>query len=252
MAFANMSFDLRKIEATLRKAIEKGLSTSKIKTEVTKLAVVEIEKVVENNQDLFRPDRGPDGGDDLVGFLGIGQGGSPLTEKYAGRNAAWALLNPGVNQFAGAAKLISSFSRARQGKFAGLTYVIDLGRFFNHFRSTYLSRKSGDSDIEISWMQSLIDGVPTESLRLSPTGDTQFSFVNSGPNFNANFSRTGLGIMVPAGRIKIPVRQFTFNGRGRNNTFGVLLDKLRKSLASTSFKNKVEKAIADSINSGGR
>jgi len=248
----DMSFDLRKIEATLRKAIEKGLSTSKIKTEVTKLAVVEIEKVVEANQDLFRPDRGPGGGDDLIGFLGIGQGGSPLTEKYAGRNAAWALLNPGINQFVGAARLSASFSRARQGKFASLTYTIDTDRFFNHFRSTYLSRKSGDSDIEISWMQGLIDGVPTEQLRDYPGLGGEFIFVDSGPNFNRKFSRTGLGTMVREEKLRIPARQFIFGGRGRQETFGVLLEKLNKSLASARFKNKVEKVIAKSINSGGR
>ena len=252
MAFININFDTRKVEATLRKAIEKGLSTNKIKNEVTKLTVAEIEKVVEKNQDLFRPDRGSDGGDELVGLLGIGQGGAPLVEKYAGRNAAWTLLNPGVREFVGAAKLTASFSRARTGKFASLTYTIDVDRFFNNFKSTYLSRKRGDSDFEISWMQSLIDGIPTEQLRVNQAGATDFTFVNSGPNFNPEFSRTGLGHMVPAGRIGVPARQFTFQGRGRGSTFGVLQDKISASLSSNSFRNKIEKRIADSINSGGR
>lgn len=251
MSFARMSFDLKNIEKTLRRAITKGLSTIKLKTEVTKLAAAEIEKVVDGNQELFRPDRGPDGGNDLVGLLGIGKGGSPLVEKYAGRNAAWTLLNPGIQQFVGAAKLSSTFRRAGD-IFGKLTYTIDIDKFFNNFKSTYLSRKRGDANFVISWMKSLIDGIPTEPLRINTSGETEFFFVNSGPNFNPEFSRTGLGLMVPAGRIKIPSQQFTFNGRGRSNTFGVLLDKIEKRLSSASFKSKVEKRIADSINLGGR
>jgi len=252
MAFINIKFDTRKIEKALRSAIEKGLASDILKAQVTTLTVIEIEKVVEDNQDLFRPDRGSDGGNDLVGLLGIGQGGSPLVEKYAGRNAAWTLLNPGVNQFAGAAKLTASFRRARSGSFANLTYTIDIDRFFNNFKSTYLSRKRGDADFTISWMQGLIDGIPTEQLRVNQAGDTDFVFVNSGPNFNPEFSRTGLGLMVPSSRLRIPTSQFTFNGRGRNNTFGVLLEKLQDKLSSNRFKSKIEKIVADRINSGGR
>lgn len=249
--FASIKFDLKKVDAALRRAIAKGLSTNSVKNTVTKLAAAEIEKVVDANQDLFRPDRGADGGNSLVGLLGIGKGGSPQTEKYAGSQAAWTLLKPGIREFAGAAKLTSTFRRG-SASFGNLTYTIDIERFFGHFKSKYASTKTGDATFDIRWMESLIDGIPTTQLRDYPSSGGEFVFVNSGPNFNKKFSRTGLGVMVSAGKLKIPAQQFTFNGRGRANTFGVLIDEVQKKLSSSNFKNKVKNSIAKSINSGGR
>lgn len=243
MAKITAGINLDKAEKVLREAILRGLSTRALKDSVEKLAAAEIEKVVTRNQDLFRPDKGSDGGDDLVGFLGIGQGGEPSTSKYAGNNAAWTLLRPGTD----AAKITSSFRKATAGNFGNISYTINLDRFFNNFRSTYLSRKRGDSDLVISWMQGLIDGVATEQTRESADAGARFAFVTNGPAFNPSSSRTGLGHMINIDKIKIPVQQFSFNGRGRANTFGVLIDKIRKSVASNAFKNKISKSIKDSI-----
>ncbi len=74
VALTNIKFDLDNLDRVLRNAIEKGLTTRQVKSTVNKLAVDEIEKVVEKNQNLFRPDAGPGGGNELVGQLGIGQG----------------------------------------------------------------------------------------------------------------------------------------------------------------------------------
>jgi hypothetical protein len=245
MAKVDVKFDLNKVDSVLRNAITKGLSTQFLKNEVIKLTRIEIEKVVNRNQNLFRPDKGDDGGNELVGLLGIGANGSPLTNKYSGKGGAWSLLIPGGK----VAKLTSSFRKSAVS-FANINYTIDIDKFFNDFRSTYISHKRGDSDFIISWMQNLIDGIPTEKIRDYPA-DESFVFVDSGKNFNPKLSRTGLGHMVPASRIKIPSRQFTFEGRGRKNTFGLLLDKMQQSLSSNSFKSSVEKTIAKSINSGG-
>jgi len=248
------SINLDRAEKILRDAILAGLSSRKLKASVENLALSQIEKTVNNNQDLFRPDRGPEGGDDLVGFLGIGQSstgsqaGRPSTQKYAGEDAAWTLLRPIKGK--GIAALSSSFRKARAGNFGRITYTINLDSFFNNFRSTYISRKRGDSDFQISWMQNLIDGVPTEQTREYPDGETEFAFVTGGPDFNPNFSRTGLGHMVPVGKLKIPAQQFTFRGRGRANTFGKLLAEIGKSLRSAAFKNKIAKSIRNSIVEG--
>jgi hypothetical protein len=227
----------------LRTAISNGLSTNELKSRVEKLVKSEIEDVVEKNQDLFRPDRGPDGGDDLVALLGIGEGGRPLVEKYAGKNAAWSLLKPGT----AASKLTSNFVKSKRSKFGVINYEINTENFYKNFRSTYISRKGGDSDFEISWMQYLIEGIPTEQIREYPDDVTGYVMVRDGENFNPNFSRTGLGHMVPANKIKIPAKQFVFNGRTEQGTFGILFDKIDKKLSSSSFKNKIEKAIANLV-----
>ncbi len=99
-------------------------------------------------------------------------------------------------------------------------------------------------------MQNLIDGIPIAQLRDFPEGVTGHAFVDSGPNFNRLFSRTGLGHMVALERLQIPSQQFTFKGRGRANTFGRLLSDIEKRFASSQFRKKIEKSIADSINSG--
>jgi len=248
------SIDLDKAEKVLRDAILAGLSTRTLKVNVEKLAQKQIENVVDRNQDLFRPDRGPDGGDDLVGFLGIGQttsgsqAGRPSEEKYSGNDAAWRLLRPVRGD--AIASLKSSFRKARPGNFGRITYSINVEKFFNNFRSTYISRKRGDSDFEISWMQNLIDGVPTEQIREYPDGETEFAFVTGGPNFNPKSSRTGLGHMVAVGKLKIPAQQFAFRGRGRANTFGKLLSEIQRSLGSAAFKNKISESIKNSIVGG--
>jgi len=244
---ASLKFNLDEVEKVLRDAIAKGLSTRQLKNEVQKAAVVEIEKAVDKNQNLFRPDAGPGGGDELVGKLGIGQGGRPLDDKYAGPDGAWALLKPGTTS----AKLTSSFRRRRTGRFGILNYEIDLAAFFGDFRSTYISRKRGDDDLRISWMQNLIDGIPIAQLRDFAPNTTGHAFIDSGPNFNRALSRTGLGHMVALERLKIPAQQFTFKGRGRANTFGKLISDINRRFASSRFRKKIEKRIAESINSGG-
>ncbi len=223
--------------------IEQGISSRKIKVEAEKAAIIQIEKAVKANQDLFRPDRGPDGGDNLVGLLGIGQGGKPLTDKIKN---AWKFLEPirGTN-------LSSTFRKNIKGKFGVINYEIDLDKFYNAFNSTYISRSGKESDLLISWMSQLVDGIPTTQVREYPPGENQFVFVSSGANFNPKFSRTGLGHMVPAGRIKIPATQFSFNGRGRAETFGKLFIAIEKRLKSSSFRKDLESRIANIINSGG-
>jgi hypothetical protein len=245
---ASVRLNLNSAEETLRKAIEKGLATSQIKKDIKAIASNEITAVVINNQALFRPDIGPGGGNELVGQLGIGeqqpgQEGRALTERYAGSDAAWTLLKPG----SAAAKVKTFFRRARAGKFAEVLYEIDLDRFFNNFRSVYI----GSSNLRVSWMQNLIDGVPTAQEVEFPEGITGYAFVDSGPDFSATRSRTGFGHMVGLERLKIPAQQFVFNGRGRGDTFGKLLTDIERRLRTNSFKNKLEVRIAKSINSGG-
>ena len=209
----------------------------------------EIEKVVVKNKDLFRPDAGPGGGDELVGQLGIGVKtsefeGRPLTERYDGNpNAAWSQLKPGTDS----AKIRTFFRAARRGKFAEVAYEINLDQFFNNFRAVYI----GSSNLKVSWMQNLIDGVPIAQEVDYPTGVTGYAFVNSGPDFNSSLSRTGFGHMVALERLKIPAQQFSFAGRGRFGTFGKLLSDVERKLKSADFKKKLEARIAKSINSGG-
>ncbi len=227
----------------LLSAIEKGISSRKIKVEAEKAAIIQIEKAVKANQDLFRPDRGSDGGDDLIGLLGIGQGGKPLTDKI--RNA-WKFLEPirGKN-------LSSTFRKRVKGKFGIINYEIDLDRFYNAFDSTYISRARKQQDIPISWMSNLIQGIPTEQVREYPAEAKPFVFVSSGENFSPKRSRTGLGHMVSSSKIKIPATQFSFNGRGRANTFGKLFIAIEKRLKSSAFRKDLESRIANIINSGG-
>ncbi len=247
MATFSASVNLDDAEKILRNAIAKGLAAKNLKTQVTLLAKKEIERIVDKNQALFRPDVGPGGGPELVGQLGIGQGGTPSEGKYRGKDGAWSLLKPGQ----AAASLKSSFVQRRRGKFAILNYEINLAEFFENFRSTYISRKRGDDPLKISWMQNMIDGIPIAQLRDFPPGVTGYAFVDSGPNFNPLFSRTGLGHMVALERLKIPAQQFTFKGRGRAATFGKLVSDIEKALISNRFKTKLETSIAKSINAGG-
>jgi len=246
---AGVRFNLDKVEKALAKAIAKGLTTRQIKADIKAITSQEIEKVVIKNKDLFRPDAGPGGGDELVGKLGIGVKtsefeGRPLEERYDGNdNAAWSQLKPGTD----AAKVRTFFRRARQGKFAEVAYEINLDQFFNNFRAVYI----GSSNLRVSWMQNLIDGVPIAQEVEFPPGVTGFAFVDSGPNFNSSLSRTGFGHMVALERLKIPAQQFTFAGRGRGRTFGKLLGDVEIRLKSSQFKNKIAARIAKSINSGG-
>ena len=241
--FARLNFNLDGVEKAINNAVSKGLATKQIKSDVEKIAIAEIERAVDINQNLFRPDAGPGGGDNLVGELGIGQDGRPLKEKYAGKDAAWSLLKPGT----ASAKLSSSFRRVRAGKFGILNYEVDLTAFFNNFRSVYI----GSRNEKIQWMQNLIDGVPIAQLVEFPPGVTGYAYVDGGPDFNPESSRTGFGHMVALERLKIPSQQFTFRGRGRANTFGKLLKDINKRFASNKFKQAIEKRIAKSINSGG-
>jgi len=247
---ANVKINLNKLEKVLRDSIARGLASSVVKAEVEKATVVEIEKAVEANQNLFRPDVGPGGGDELVGQLGIGQDGRPLKERYAGSDAAWRLLNPirGNAARGGVSTLSSRFDQKRVGKFGVLNYTINLDSFFTNFRSVYL----GSSSQKISWMQNLIDGIPIAQLVEFPPGVTGHAFVNSGPDFNPDSSRTGLGHMVALERLKIPSQQFTFAGRGRASTFGKLLSDIERRLSSSRYRKDIEKRIAASINRGAR
>lgn len=240
MVQVNVFGDNDKLFEQIRKALTGKLSTRQVKTLVEREAAKEIEKAVDETQDLFRPDRGPGGGDDLIALLGIGEGGRVLTEKFAGRDAAFNLLKPGT----AATNFSSVFRRRSRGRFGLVNYEINLERFYNNFRSTYISRKRGDSDFEISWMDHLINGIPTTQLREYPEGENEFVLVTGGQNFNENFSRTGLGHMVPAGRLRIPARQFVFNGRGEAATFDVLFAAVTRRLSSSRFRTKIEKAIA--------
>lgn len=245
MAKFNIVGNSGKFFKSLEKALKKGLSRRQLKTQVTNAAKVEIDNVVQKTQDRFRPDRGPGGGDELVGQLGIGKGGKPQTEKYRGGEAAFKLLEPTT----AIAPFSSSFVASRK-KFGVISYEINIDKFYDHFKSKYASNKAGDAVLDIKWMEHLIEGIPTEERRDNPIGAT-FAFVDSGPAFNPGFSRTGLGHMVNIQKIKIPARQFTFDGRGRPATFGFLFKQIEKGLSSPRFKSDVRKRIAKVLNSGG-
>ena len=245
MANFNIIGKSDKFFKSLEKALRKGLSKGQLKTQVTNAAKVEIDNVVQKAQNRFRPDKGPGGGDELVGQLGIGKGGSPQTEKYRGGEAAFKLLEPTT----AIAPFSSSFVAARK-KFGIINYDINIDLFYGHFKSNYASDKTGDATHDIPWVKHLIEGIPTEALRDNPIGST-FAFVDSGPAFNPNFSRTGLGHMVNIQKLRIPARQFEFGGRGRPATFGFLFEQIEKGLSSPRFKSDIEKRIARIINSGG-
>jgi hypothetical protein len=245
---AGIRFNLNQLEEALGRAVAKGLATKQIKDDMKAITSQEIEKVVVSNKDLFRPDAGPGGGDELVGQLGIGvktgeSEGRPLTERYDGNpNAAWSQLRPGTDS----AKVRTFFRAARRGKFAEIAYEINLDQFFNNFRAIYV----GSNNLKVSWMQNLIDGVPTAQEVDYPEGVTGYAFVDTGPDLRDGSSRTGFGHMVALERLTIPSQQFSFPGRGRPGTFGKLLSDVERKLKSSDFKKKLEVRIAKSINSG--
>jgi len=190
----------------------------KITREQIRLAAKEV-------KDQFNPSKASVGWDneELVGKLGIGLGGRPLTAKM---NTAWAWLVP-----ASVDDLKGSFGKG--AVFGRVRYIIDLsekeGSFYNNFDTTYMATSRGNHDL-IPWMQIYIDGMDRFY---------GFMYVERGdPLFRPNSSRTGIGHMI-GGR----GGSFNFPGVGRNKTFEVLLTAIKERFNNAGVKGAITKII---------
>lgn len=223
---------------SFEEAILRKLKSSQIKKAIERNAFVQIEKAVYEHQNLFRPDKCPGGGEELIALLGIGEGGHPDYDKITN---AWKFLVPVLGK-GGNVKVTFS---GKKYHLMTIEYKIDIVRFYLRDKSTYVSKKSGEPDFNISWMNYLIEGIPTIKFRDYPPEDKPFVMVGPGdPNFRKAASRTGLGVMVPSHKVQIPAHQFVFNGLGRHRTFDVLINAIEKRISSPRFKAYIKKEIA--------
>lgn len=189
-----------------------------------------INSAIKSSQNHFKPYEV--GGDELVGQLGVGSGGTPDKDKL---NKAWQIL-----QFVG--KLGSSVSNlkislAKGSKFATFDFSIDKEAFYNHFRTTYVSKSEGESTV-VTWMKNFLIGIPTID---------GYGFVGpESPKFKLASSRTGLGHMT---KVRIPSRQFQLVGYGEDKAFGAIVENIKKQFKSKSFTDEVARRIAQAIRS---
>ena len=232
MADVNINLGFGEFNKKLRAAIDKGLANKELKRLVEIETIKAIESVVTKNQDLFRPDRGGDGGNDLIGFLGIGEGGRADEDKV---QTAWHFLLPKLR---GDNKNLKSEFVRKSNKFGNIEYKVDFSKFYAHPKSTYISEKEGEPSIVIEWMRNLMEGVPTTQVRDRPDGVESYAFLPS-----SRAGRAGFGRMVPVGGIRIPPRQFTFTGRGASQVIGELTSDLIEKLNSPSFRGQITKAM---------
>lgn len=197
----------------------------------------EINAAIESSKALLQPHRGPLGGEEMVGMLGIGDETSkkPAIEKM--RNV-YKLLQPvRRGRFA---KMSSQFKR-RADRFGNITYTASLTNIYKANLATYTSYSGGRK--RIPWLQNFIHGIETPD----------HAYVDKfSPMFHPDSSRTGIGHMVKKdftvgkGRRKrtIPGRQFSFDGVGEAATFGVIFDRIAARLRKPSFIKKIESIIA--------
>lgn len=214
--------DLEDIERIIT---EKLLSRSKIEAfrrQVKPIIEDAINDVVISSKDLFNPRSA--GGDELVGQLGIGVGGTPANNKI---DNAFRLLK--VGEDSPATKLKTSFQPRNFRRFGTISYEIDKPTFFSQRITTYRSQRAREPSLEIPWMQNFIEGIEVKDHEFVSQGDEEF---------RDSLSRTGLGHMV-----EVPGQQFVFPGVGERATFGKLVDNINRKLISSQFKSRLKTAI---------
>lgn len=211
-------------EAVLKAVSDKF---SRKRSQINTIVEEQIGAAVEQEKNLFRPDRGPNGGSDVVGQLGIGFGGRPDNDKI---NNAYKLLKPGTSS----AKVSLSFQR-RQANFGRVNYSIKIENFYNSDLTTYLpslgrvSNGNIDFNRPVPWMRHFIEGLEVQGYDYIDEGDKLF---------NKNRSRTGEGLMI-----KIPTHTFVFRGAGYAATFDLLIAAIVKKLTTKPFIKKIENAL---------
>ena len=223
--------DFGDFQKKLRKSIDDGLANLELKATIESEAAKAIESVITENQDTFRPDRGPDGGDDLIGFLGIGDNNQPDNDKI---QKAWEFLLPRKR---GDSRNFTSVFQQRKKRFGVIKYTIDVQKFYASPKANYISEGDQGDNLTIRWMENLIEGVPTAKVRDYPA-EEEYVFLPS-----SRSGRSGRGRMVPVDSIRIPPRQFKFDGRGSSIVYDRLLDKITKRLEGSAFKGQMTKAI---------
>ncbi len=208
-------FDDAVLQAVAKKFSQK-------RSEIDKAVQEQIGVAIEENRDLFKPDRGPNGSDDVVGQLGIGFGGRPDSDKI---DNAYKLLKPGSSS----AKLSLSFQR-RNATFGIAKYTLNVEKFYAADLTNYLPSKSAFGAVNfngpVPWMKHFIEGLEVQGYDYIDSGDSLF---------RSERSRTGIGLMI-----KIPTHTFTFRGVGADSTFSILFEKIARKLQTRPFLKKIE------------
>lgn len=208
-----------------------GVNGNRVKDLLPKHAAHYITKVInqDNVKSQFNPMIANVGLDnrELVGKIGIGLGGKVLDNKMS---MAYTRLIPGEGDRA--INLKTSFSNTII--FGKVEYIINLsqapGTFYDTFHTTYI----GSNHLRIPWMKIYIDGLDRFENYIYIDG--------ADPRFNRKSSRTSIGHMI-----KLEGGSYEFDGVGRNLTFGVLLDALKKEFNSSRAKASLVVAIKSAM-----
>lgn len=215
--------NIRDFNEAILKEVSKRFSAkrSQIDTAIRE----QIGAAVDEMKNFFRPNRGPNGNEDVVGQLGIGFGGRADTDKI---DNAYKLLKPGTSS----AKLSLSFQRNARN-FGKASFSIDISKFYNSDLTTYLPSRGQRAVVDfngpVPWMQHFIEGLEVQGYEYIDESDPQFS---------SRRSRTGIGMMI-----KVPAGNFVFRGVGRENTFEPLFKRIEKKLSSKAFAKKIENIL---------
>lgn len=229
---ANLRGRIQTLKDFEKKLFEKVFSSKEaqdaVKKKILPIVTETINEAIADSQHHFKPHEV--GGPTLVGQLGVGAGGSPDREKL---EKAWEILQFVGNLGSSVSKL--NLSLAKGSRFAKFEFKINKEKFYDHFRTNYISL-THDQAIEIPWMKNFLLGIPTID---------GYTFIpKNSKRYKPGSSRTGLGHM---GKTKVPSRQFELVGYGEDRAFGAIIENATKRLNSPQFAKKIQEAIASSL-----
>lgn len=176
------------------------------------------------------------GGDELVGRLGVADPRQPGTPDYEKLNNAWRELLPDKDS---AAKVSISIDRRNPEKLINIKYSIDKDLFYDAKVCKFVYYKEGER-VVINWMRDYIEGVSIEGYGFSGPASKSFRRLVQTGTIN-RVSRTGLGFLI-----KIPVGSFRIQPLGQD-PFALTTQTIKNKLTGNEFKESIRKAIASAI-----
>jgi hypothetical protein len=240
---ANVDID-SKLAEKIKKKITSAAVTRALSNKIRPLVEEQISEAIGGKNDagntniakLLKPHI--QGGDELVGRLGVSDPRDPGTPDYEKLNNAWRELVPGKDR---AAKFTVSIDRQNIDKLITIKYTIDKDAFYDAKVCKFVYYKEGER-VTINWMRDYIEGASVEGYGFSSPSSKSFQRVARSGNLS-RVSRTGLGFLI-----KIPNGSFRIQPLG-TNPFDAATGSVAKKLRSKEFKENVIKALKSALRS---
>lgn len=222
------------IEEKIRKKFV-GKALNNFKNDILPTIERAINRAITDAKEHFQPH--VQGGDELVGKLGVGKDGEPLTQKLEN---AWKVMLLGKEEEGSTRVSSLTLSLSKGPTFARLSFSIDRDKFYKAKPTNYLSFQS-EVFQEIPWMKHFLRGMPVID---------DYRYVGEGERgFKDERSRTGLGHMS---KTRVPSRQFSLRGYGEQKAFGAIESAIKERLTNSSFRTSLKGSIKKALGRKGK